>query len=145
MALELKTEITIHSDPAKVWAILTDFAKYPDWNPFIPSLQGEAKKGSKLKVRILPPGAKGMVFTPKVLSAEPHKELRWLGHLLFPGLFDGEHAFELVAQADGTTLFKHSERFKGILVGLFKKQLLNNTLKGFEAMNQKLKERAERK
>ncbi len=35
------------------------------------------------------------------------------------------------------------EKFKGILVSLFKKQLDNNTKRGFEEMNKKLKELAE--
>jgi hypothetical protein len=41
------------------------------------------------------------------------------------------------------TTFKQSEIFKGILVPFFKKMIENNTKKGFEAMNQKLKELAE--
>ena len=57
----------------------------------------------------------------------------------FKGVFDGEHKFELVDNGNGTTIFNHSEKFKGILVGLFKKQLENNTKKGFELMNENLK------
>ena len=33
-----------------------------------------------------------MTFRPEVLRCEPGRELRWLGHFLVPGLFDGEHA-----------------------------------------------------
>jgi hypothetical protein len=39
--------------------------------------------------------------------------------------------------------FIHSETFKGILVGLFKKRLENSTRKGFELMNENLKKLAE--
>ncbi len=64
------------------------------------------------------------VATPRpVLSFEPNKELRWLGHLLVTGLFDGEHRFELIDNGNGTTTFRHSETFNGILVPLFKKLL----------------------
>ena len=66
--------------------------------------------------------------------------LKWLGHLLFPGLFDGEHSFQLIDNGNGTTTFRQSEIFKGILVGLLN---LENTRKGFEAMNKKLKEMVE--
>ena len=58
---------------------------------------------------------------------------------MFKGLFDGEHKFELIDNGDGTTTFLHSEKFKGLLVGLFKNQLENNTKKGFELMNASLK------
>lgn len=145
MAKEIKTEILIHATPQKVWSILTNFDNYPKWNPFIKLIKGEVKVGNKITVRIEPPEAKGMTFKPKVLTFETNKELKWLGHLLFIGIFDGEHKFELTGNGDGTTTFRQNEIFKGILVPIFKKQLDNNTKKGFIEMNKKLKELAERK
>jgi hypothetical protein len=145
MAKEIKTEICINATPEKVWTILINFDNYPNWNPFIKSIKGEVKIGEKIKVRIEPPEAKGMTFKPRILVFETNKELRWIGHLLFVGLFDGEHKFELIDNGDGTTIFRQSEKFKGILVPLFRKQLDNNTKRGFEAMNKKLKELAELK
>ena len=65
------------------------------------------------------------------------------GKLLFKGLFDGAHKFEIVDNKNGTTTFIQSETFTGILVPIFAKQLDNNTRKGFEEMNKKLKEMAE--
>ena len=101
------------------------------------------KVGSKITARIEPPNAKEMTFEPKVLAYEPNKELRWLGHLLFAGLFDGGHKFKLIDNGNGTTTFQQNEIFKGILVPLFKKQLDTNTKSGFEEMNKKLKVLAE--
>lgn len=145
MAKEIKTEILINATPEKVWAILTNFDNYPNWNPFIKSIKGQVSVGNKIIVKLEPPEAKGMTFKPKVLAFESSKECRWLGHLLFPGLFDGEHKFELIDNGNGTTTFKQSEKFKGILVPLFKKMLDKNTTNGFNLMNQKLKELAEQK
>ncbi len=51
---------------------------------------------------------------------------------------------ELVDNRNGTTLFRHTEKFNGILVSLMAKQLDTKTKSGFEAMNKKLKEIAER-
>ena len=138
----IQTEILILADTTKVWDVLMNFDNYPKWNPFITSISGEPKLGSRLTVSIKPPGGKGMTFKPRVLAFEINKELRWLGHLLFTGFFDGEHKFELIDNGNGTTTFKQSEKFKGIFVGLLN---LENTQKGFEAMNEKLKEMAERK
>lgn len=144
MKKELKTEIHIEATPEKVWEILTAFDRYPDWNPFIKSIQGEPRTGTKIRVQIAPPGAKGMTFKPLVLAFEQEKEFRWIGQLFFPGLFDGEHRFELIDNKNGTTTFIQAERFKGILVPLLKKMLDTSTLEGFRAMNQRLKEEAER-
>lgn len=143
MAKEIETEIVIKAAPEKVWAILTDFDSYPVWNPFIKSVTGRVKAGNRITIRINPPGAKGMTFKPQVLAFESNKELRWLGRLWLPGLFDGEHKFELIDNGNGTTTFKQSEKFKGVLVPLLEKQLDNNTRSGFVEMNQKLKELAE--
>ncbi len=144
-AKEIKTEILINETPEKVWSILTNFNDYPNWNPFIKFIEGEVKVGNKITVRIEPPKAKGMTFTPKILTLDTNKELKWIGRLLFTGLFDGEHKFELIDNGNGTTTFIQSEKFKGIFVPFFKKQLDNNTKKGFEEMNEKLKELAEQK
>lgn len=144
MKKELKTEILIEATPAKVWGILTDFERYPDWNPFIRSIEGKPEAGAKIRAQIAPPGAKGMTFKPLVLAFEKEKEFKWIGRLLFPGLFDGEHRFELIDNENGTTTFIQAERFKGILVPLFKKMLDTNTLEGFHAMNHRLKAEAEK-
>ena len=142
--MEIKTEVLISAAPEKIWAILTDFKSYPAWNPFIKSVEGKAEVGSKLTVTIMQSGEKGTTFKPKVLTVEPAKELSWLGRLLLPNIFDGEHKFELINNRNGTTTFRQSEKFNGILVPLFRKQLENNTAPGFQGMNKKLKELAEK-
>lgn len=138
MTKEIKTEILIKATPEKVWSVLTNFKEYPKWNPFVRSLTGNVKVGNKIKVVL-----QGMTFKPEVLVYESNKEFRWLGHLIFSGLFDGEHSFVLIDNGNGTTTFKHSEKFNGILVGLFSKKLDKETKSGFESMNQSLKEKAE--
>ena len=100
---EIRTEIVIKASPAIVWSVLTDFEKYPSWNPFIKWIKGEAIEGSTITARIEPPNASGMTFKPVVLKVNSQKEFRWLGHLFIPGLFDGEHIFELYENSDGST------------------------------------------
>ena len=143
MAKEIKTEVLINATPDKIWSILMNFDNYPTWNPFIKSIKGEVKIGNKIIARIEPPESKGMTFKPKILTIEPNKEFSWLGHFLITGIFDGEHKFELIDKGNGTTIFRQSEKFKGILLPFLKKQLDINTKKGFEEMNSKLKDLAE--
>ena len=139
---ELHTDIEIEATPARVWEILTDFASYPDWNPFIRSIEGEPQEGATLETRIEPPGGRAMTFKPTVLAAKPERELRWLGRLVAPKVFDGEHRFELEPVGEGRTRFTQAERFSGALVPLFGKGL-ERTRQGFVAMNEALKQRAE--
>jgi hypothetical protein len=141
---DLHSEIEIDAPAERVWHLLTDFASYPQWNPFIHSIRGQPIRGEGLEVRIEPPGGRGMTFKPKVLKAEDNRELRWLGHLLVPGLFDGEHSFTIESLAKNRVRFVQREAFKGLLVPLlFAGSLETNTQRGFEQMNRALKERAE--
>jgi hypothetical protein len=139
---ELETSIEIDATPERVWEILTDFDSYPDWNPFIRSARGKPEVGAKLENRLEPPEGRAMTFKPTVLAAKPARELRWLGRLFLPGIFDGEHLFRIEPLESGRTRFVQSERFRGVLVPLFGKTL-EQTRRGFEAMNAALKQRAE--
>lgn len=140
---ELRREIEIDAPPERVWAVVTDFAAYPEWNPFIRRISGELRIGARLEVRIEPPGGRAMTFKPAVQVVEANRELRWLGRLLVPGIFDGEHSHRIEPLDPGRSRFIESERFSGVLVGLFKRTL-QKTETGFGQMNDALKVRAER-
>ena len=141
--MELNSEIEINASPETVWKLLTDTSRFPEWNPFIRRLSGEFKVGQKLVVFMQPSGANGMEFKPVVMKVEPNRELRWLGHLILPGLFDGEHIFQIEALDDKRVRFHQREIFSGVLVPWLKKSLDADTRRGFNEMNQKLKELAE--
>ncbi len=143
MKKEIQTQIQINATPDQVWKVLIDFEKYSFWNPFVRLIEGDVKDGNKIKVVIGPEGSKPMSFTPKVLAFRPKKEFRWLGHLLIPGIFDGEHSFELAENVDGTTSFIHGEKFSGILVRVMAKKLDTEIREGFISMNQALKDQVE--
>jgi hypothetical protein len=138
---EIVSDIEIGATPEKIWALLTDFRSFPDWNPFVRSIEGEPRKGETLRVTIHPPGGSATTFKPKVLRADPGRELRWLGHLGIPGLFDGEHYFQVTETQPGRCRLVHGERFSGLLVPLFRAGLDGKTRAGFVAMNRAMKKR----
>ena len=143
MAKELRTEIEIDAPADRVWRLLTEFDAYPDWNPFLRRASGEVKEGARLEVYMQPSGGRGMTFRPTVIRAEPNREFRWLGHLGVSGLFDGEHSFTIEPLEGNRVRFVQSERFTGVLVPLMLLMIEKDTKRGFEEMNQALKERAE--
>ncbi|MEL7064914.1 MAG: SRPBCC domain-containing protein, partial [Bacteroidota bacterium] len=73
----LETEILIEATPQEIWNVLMDFESYPDWNPFITSIEGNVQVGRSITVFLQPPGQKVSTFSPKVLVANPQKEFRW--------------------------------------------------------------------
>lgn len=140
---ELITQIDIDAPASRVWEILTCFEEYPRWNPFIRSAEGELVEGGRLKILIQPSGTKAMAFRARLLTVDAPRELRWLGKLLIPRLFDGEHRFRIEPLSENSVRFHHSEKFRGILVPLFSRSLDRDTLRGFNEMNMALKEQAE--
>jgi hypothetical protein len=134
---ELSTQIEFDGTPEEVWKIFTDLPAHTQWNPFITKIDGELRPGAKLDVRLEPEGERGITMHPKVLAVEQGHEVRWLGHLLVPGVFDGEHRFLIEESGPGRVRFTQSERFGGILLPLFWKKLRDGgTAKGFRAMNE---------
>jgi len=140
---ELRSEIVIDAPSERVWNILTDLDRFPEWNPFIRRASGRIETGARLKVTLHPSGGRATTFKPSVLKVEPNKELQWQGHLGIQGLFDGQHIFELRSLGDARMLFVQRERFGGILLPFLTGMLKNETARGFNEMNQALKSRAE--
>ena len=141
---EISSEIEIEASAERVWQHLTDFESFPEWNPFIRKASGEIKVGERIEVFLQLPEGKGMTFRPKLLKVERNRELRWLGRLGIPRLFDGEHIFIIEQLGEGRVRFVQREKFKGFLAPLFLAMIKSSTLLGFEEMNKVLKERAEK-
>jgi hypothetical protein len=84
-----------------------------------------------------------MRLRPTVLAATPSRELRWLGQIGVPGIFDGEHRFRIEPLDQDRVRFVQEERFAGLLAPIILRFVERATRQGFEAMNQALKARAE--
>src|SRR5258705_240040 len=112
----IETAIDIDAPADAVWDVITDFAAYPDWNPFMVHLDGEAAPGARLTVTMQNPGGRPTKFRPSVLES-PARSLRWIGHVLVPGIFDGAHEIRVDATATGTR-FVQREEFSGVLLPL---------------------------
>jgi hypothetical protein len=139
---ELRTEIEFEGTPREVWEVLADLPAHGEWNPFITRIEGELRPGAKLDVRLEPEGERGITMHPTVLVAEPGRELRWLGHLLVRGIFDGEHRWLIEEAGPGRVRFTQNERLGGIMLPLLWRRLRDGgTSRGFRAMNEALARR----
>jgi len=76
-----------------------------------------------------------------VKAVVPNRELRWLGRLGLPRLFDGEHIFQIEPLGPIRSRFVQRERFRGLLVPLLARSLSRDARRGFEEMNRALRER----
>jgi uncharacterized protein YndB with AHSA1/START domain len=46
--------IEIAAPAVRVWDVLADFARFPEWNPFILRINGSAAPGARLRVGVKP-------------------------------------------------------------------------------------------
>ena len=136
---QLNTSIEIQAEDSVVWDNLTDLQAYPTWNPFILQASGTLTPGGELKITLQGCDSDPMSFQPTLLEVRENRELRWKGKLLLPGIFDGEHIFQIIPQAGGGVLFVQQENFRGFLVWFMRGMLEDSTRCGFTSMNQALK------
>jgi hypothetical protein len=139
----IRSAIEIEAPLELVWSVLTDFSSYPDWNPIIRRLRGRPRAGGRILIRSQPPGARGIVHRPTVVAWSPPHELRWRATVLSARLFSGEHGFRLEPRDNGRVRFVQDETFSGLLVPLYARLRLPAKRRGFNQLNEALRDRAE--
>ena len=139
---EIRTKIDIKASPDQVWNVLMDFDAYPEWNPFVVSINGSGIEGERLAAELQLEGKKPMKISPTVQENDAPNRFSWLGSMGSTSLFAGHHQFELEATDEGTT-FHHYEEFSGALAPMVLKMIQKSTTLGFEKMNRALRVRVE--
>jgi len=139
--MKLQTTIDLDAPAAQVWQVLTAGAAYPEWNPFIRSLTGRLAVGEQLTTVVRDADGKERTFTPRVLTVEPNRELRWLSRIGFGGVFDGEHVFQLTELPEGRTRLINAEEFRGIAIPFLRSMVRRTIEPQFVAMNRALADR----
>lgn len=139
----LHSEVEIDAPAEQVWQLLTDFASFPQWNPFIRQINGEAQEGAWLEVYVAAAGGGGIKTRPTILRIKPNHELCWFEYKLIPGLFDGEYRFIIEPLGSNRVRFVQRGIFSGLFGPFLAHRLGRKIWGGFEAMNQALKIRAE--
>jgi len=138
----LHTAVEIDAPAERVWQVVGDFARYPDWNPFIVRAAGEPRVGERLDITIAAPDMKPVSFRPRVLDYEQGRLIRWKGKFKLPGLFDGRHTLIVDPLDGGRSRFTTHEDVTGILLP-FVGKVMTASQQGFELMARAVKERAE--
>jgi hypothetical protein len=130
---------SINAAPQQIWAILTDAAAYPAWNPAVTRIEGRIAPGESIKVYV--PVNPGRTFPVKVSTFEAPRRMIWSGGMPL-GLFTGTRVFTLAEQNHGTTEFHMQESYAGPLAGMMTRQIPD--LSGaFEEFGEALKKAAE--
>lgn len=135
----IDTSIEIDAPPCAVYDTLAAFEAYPEWNPYHIRVAGSGVVGERLEVRVSRPDGV-VVDVPHVtlLEAEPCRALVWGGGI--PGIFRGEHRFDLSPRENGATHLSHTEVFSGLFIG-FADLPVPVLTEGYARMNAALRDR----
>jgi hypothetical protein len=109
-------ELDIHAASNVVWEVLTDFPRWPQWNPDVKSMSGPAavSAGSEFRWRAGP-----ATITSTILRVEPPRLIGWKGKTL--GI-DAIH-FWWLEPRDGGTFVRTAESYDGLVGRLFRRRL----------------------
>ena len=103
----------INADASKIWKLLTDATDFSRWNSTVISIDGEIKKGGKIKLKsTLDPKR---TFKLKVKEMLPEQKLVW-------GDAMGERTYTLTPLQSGTQ-FTMTEKIGGPIFPLFAKMI----------------------
>lgn len=132
------TTTSIRATPQRIWDVLVDTARWPEWDPYCERVEGAVALGARLAIytKLSP----GRAFPVRVTALEPPKRMEWTGGLPL-GLLRGVRVFGLTPAGD-TTTFSVNETFSGPLLPLIGPFLPDMT-EPFQRFAAGLKERAE--
>jgi demethylmenaquinone methyltransferase / 2-methoxy-6-polyprenyl-1,4-benzoquinol methylase len=131
-------EIEIAAPAQRVWEILTDFAAYREWNPFMPWLDGEVRVGARLRTSLVVAGAPTLRPRLRVTRVDAGRELRWVGR---GPLVRGERTMRIQPLDGGRVRFAQRTECTGAITPLL--GWLDRYRPGMQAMNAALRARAE--
>jgi hypothetical protein len=136
---EYRASTIIKASPERIWSILTDAAKYPEWDPAAEKIEGNIALGQTVTAytKLSP----GRAFPAKVTEFVPGRKMTWTGGMPL-GLFKGERTFTLVPQGNGTVEFTLREVFSGPMLALIGGSIPDMT-QAFQGFVAGLKARAE--
>lgn len=114
----VRLDATVDGPKRRVWAAITDFGAYEEWNPVFARAEGEAREGSSLDVLVVLPGHDPRELEPEVLIVRDERKLRWQDRRMLPGVEDWEYEVALEPVGDGRVLVAQELRIEGLLAPL---------------------------
>jgi len=141
--IRIVTKTPIDAEAATVWRILSDFASYPHWNPFIRQANGPAAAGERVRFHFALPSRLKVPARAVITCCEPDRELRWTGHILSPLVMRADHFFILEPVRPGRVMLVHGEHLGGAMAAVLLAGLGWHLRQAYQGMNLALKHRAE--
>ncbi|MFF2550244.1 SRPBCC family protein [Nocardia sp. NPDC058058] len=142
MTLVIDNSVEIDAPADLVWQVLTDVAKYGEWNPFVSSCQTTLEPGTPIDMQVQLLGSKPRQQREYIRTHTPGKEFSY-NMKPVPGLLNSLRQHNVIPLEDGRTRYTSHFELNGPLSILVSAVLGGAMRKGFGGMTDGLKQRAE--
>lgn len=141
---DIAAEVEIDAPREKVWSILVDLARYPEWNPFTPRIEATLKVGDPVILHVqMKPGQKTMRQPEVMTSYVEGQELGWGTTMVHGAVLHANRTQKLIDLGGGRTRYETVDRFEGAIVPLVMALYGRHVQRGFDETAAALKKRAE--
>jgi hypothetical protein len=140
--VRIEHRIGIQAPVETIWDILYDLERWHEWNPLYPQAEGKLRIGGQLTLTLALEGEKPQVIQPTVLDWVPNDQIHWRLKMM-GGLVSTTRFLELEKLEEASTIFSNGELIGGLLGPTAARRMGRKIYRGFEAMSQALKARAE--
>ena len=140
--LRVEDRIGIQAPAEVIWEIVKDLERWSEWNPTYPEAHGQVRIGEVLSVKLVLPGQPVQMLAPKVLDWVPNEQLHWQLTMM-GGLIKTVRYVEIEARGEQNCIVDNGEIFGGLMGPSLGKRMGRTIQRGFKAMNEALKDRAE--
>lgn len=138
----VEDRIGIQAPAEVIWEVVHDLAGWQAWNPTYPRAEGEIRIGNMLDLDLALPGQPTQQIKARVLDWVPNEQLHW--ELKFMGgLIKTLRYIEIAPLAETGCVVDNGEIFGGLMGPSLGKRMRGPVRRGFLAMNEALKIRAE--
>ncbi|HYC56889.1 MAG TPA: SRPBCC domain-containing protein [Candidatus Binatia bacterium] len=136
--------VDIDAPVERVWSILTDFARYQEWNRFTPSVACAGKVGDPVLMQVCFPGRRPMRQRETLNVFEPPQRLAW-GMRMGINAFLVANRYQILEPLDGhRTRYTTVDYLSGALAPLVEALYGRDMEAGFALAAAGLKQAAER-
>jgi hypothetical protein len=138
----IEHRIGIQAPAEVIWGLVYDLASWASWNPTYPKASGDIHIGSTLVMTLALPGQSPQQIRPVVLEWVPNEQLHWRLSMM-GGLVKTTRYIEIEQLAEASCIVANGEIIGGIMGSTAVRRVGGSIRRGFTAMNEALKARAE--
>jgi hypothetical protein len=138
-----EASVTIDASAPKIWKVLTDIDRYPEWNRYATSAVGELRVGGEVVINVPRQGEKRGPVNNRVTELLVNERLCWRSLSWYRFLVYGIRCRILEATSDGRTVFREVETMYGPLAGVIKRTMAPQLLRGLQTECDSLKHEVE--